>query len=114
MAKIVNITGHPVRMVTLDGDVISFPKRGGARIPQRRAGTNPVYDSESGQHVDAVKILSTGTVKNIPPPKEGVLYIVSRIVFMALPKRKDLLVPDGAQRDDRGNVIAARRFIRRM
>lgn len=112
MVNILNLTGHPVQMVTLDGQIIDFPKEPrAARIPQRRETVSPIHDSGTQQHIDAVEIRATGRVKGLPPPRANTMYIVSRIVFLALPHRTDLLVPDGAVRDKRGNVIAARRFI---
>lgn len=47
-----------------------------------------------------------GEVENLPDPQEGVLYIVSAMVFDNTP-RKDVVAPDTgptAQRNDKGHI----------
>jgi hypothetical protein len=56
-----------------------------------------------------------GRVVDLPEPCEGVFYLVSSLVFEAS-DRPDLLCPDTGKtcvRDEHGNVIAVRRFIRK-
>ena len=49
-------------------------------------------------------------VDRLPTKKEGVYYIVSRIVAEQYVERDDLLVPHELVRDEDGNIIGARSF----
>lgn len=51
----------------------------------------------------------------LPEPVEGVVYVVSQVVWTLLPERKDLVYPNSvhAVRDDNGNVIGVHAFIER-
>jgi hypothetical protein len=62
--------------------------------------------------IDGIAISSTswGETTDVPEYLEGTYYIVSQLVKNALPKRKDLLVPKGVIRDDKGNVIGCTRL----
>ena len=62
--------------------------------------------------IDGVPISSTqwGETTDVPEYIEGTLYIVSQLVKNALPKRKDLLVPKGAVKDDKGNIMGCTRL----
>lgn len=51
---------------------------------------------------------SFGEVEGLPEYKEGVYYIVSRMIRDALPDRQDLLVPEGIVRDEIGNIIGCK------
>lgn len=46
-----------------------------------------------------------GEVTNLPEPKEGVIYIVSTLVRLASPERKDLYSPAKPVRNEAGQVI---------
>lgn len=47
-------------------------------------------------------------VLNLPPRKEGVIYLVSRQVAEACPERDDLVIVDETIRDEKGEVIGAK------
>lgn len=46
-----------------------------------------------------------GEVTDLPAPREGTRYIVSRLVAEACKDRKDLVIPGPAVRDEDGRVI---------
>jgi len=62
--------------------------------------------------IEGVPISSTkwGETSEVPTYVEGTYYIVSQLVKNALPHRKDLLVPKGVVRDDKGNIIGCTRL----
>lgn len=49
-----------------------------------------------------------GEVENLPEPKKGTRYLVSRMVMEACPKRHDLLVPGECVRDEEGKIIGCK------
>ena len=55
----------------------------------------------------------TVTGNNLPPQKEGMLYLVSAMVLSALPERKDLIAPDtnNALRNEKGHIISVPGFV---
>lgn len=65
--------------------------------------------SPVGEH-DGVPLVRRvfGTLENLPKPQEGVIYIVSTLVRLQHPNRKDLASPADLERDERGNVVFAR------
>ena len=106
--ELVNLTPHPVKLITDGGKIVVLPSGKVARVKES------VSDSASirilGKEVELVYI-RTGEVENLPEPEAGKLYIVSRPIAMALAgKRKDVVVPDDFIRDEKGNIIGARRL----
>jgi hypothetical protein len=57
-------------------------------------------------HIGAVPLLrgTYGDVTGLPEPAPDTIYIVSAMVRMALPDRKDLASPAGLVRDASGNI----------
>jgi len=102
---IINKTPHQVYLLREDKSILRvFPKSNGMiRVKEI------VVDIED---IDGIPISSTtwGKTSDIPKYIEGTYYIVSQLVKNALPKRKDLLVPKGAVRDDKGNIIGCTRL----
>jgi len=47
-----------------------------------------------------------GQVEGLPGPEDGTLYIVSALVRLALPERKDLVSPGECVRDSQGRVVS--------
>lgn len=103
--KIINKTPHAVYLLNLDGSILRvFPKSNGM------IRVNEIVTDIA--EIDGIPISSTtwGETNDVPDYMEGTYYIVSQLVKNALPKRKDLLVPKGAVRDDKGNVIGCTRL----
>jgi hypothetical protein len=103
--KIINKTPHAVYILNKDGTVLRvFPKSNGMiRVKET------ITDLEN---IDGIPICSTRWSRTMDVPEyiEGIFYIVSQLVKNALPKRKDLLTPKGAVRDEKGNVIGCTRL----
>ncbi len=77
-----------------------------------------VMTIEEEVHVDGIGFpcarQKVGNVTGLPPEDEERFYIVSRMVFDAVPDRKDVVVPDTgktAVRDKSGNIVAVTRFL---
>lgn len=51
-----------------------------------------------------------GVEPPLPEPRAGTVFITSRVVAEHFPERADLVWPDGLVRDERGEVVADRRF----
>ena len=103
--KIINKTPHAVYLLDTDHSILRvFPKSNGM------IRVNEIVEDIGV--IDGVPISSTswGETNEIPNYVEGTYYIVSQLVKNALPRRKDLLVPKGAVRDDKGNVIGCTRL----
>lgn len=103
--KIINKTPHAVYLLNADGSILRvFPKSNGM------IRVNEIVE-DIGE-IDGIPISSTnwGETNEVPEYIEGTYYIVSQLVKNALPERKDLLVPKGAVRDDKGNVIGCTRL----
>jgi hypothetical protein len=105
MKKIVNLTQHDVNIIEDGKEINSFPKCEG-EIP-RVSIEDKVVSSINGIDIFNVEL---GEVKNLPKPKEGHVFIVSRMVVEAVEKRNDLINPHGLVRDDDGQIIGARGF----
>lgn len=99
---IINIKGHGDATVAIKPEAIP------ARCVQKNVFVGhveyqgekfPVFRSEFGK------------VENLPEPKEGVKYVVSKVVADAvLGTRDDILIPGPAIRDDKGRTIGADGF----
>lgn len=102
----INCTPHPINLVGQDGSVNTLPK--GEVVP-RLSQSNKIVDV-----VDGVSITETqfGDIQDMPEPKDGVLYIVSRLVLSAAKGRNDLVVPNELVRDDNGNIVGCKSLAR--
>ena len=106
-AVIVNLTPHAVNIVGNDNSVaITIPASGNvARCSQ----TIDIIGSITTNSVSIpISSSSYGEVVDLPDPKPGYYYIVSRLVMSACPARQDLLCPNDLVRNDAGQVIGCR------
>ena len=91
-----NMTGRVVRTIPVSGIV--------ARVYQQETAAGDV---------DGIPlvILKAGTVQDLPKPRVGTYYIVSRSVQEALPERHDLIVPTHMVKSpDRRTIIGCSAF----
>ena len=105
--RIVNLTPHPVTIIKADGTVVNFPPTGNvARV---------FVDFVKRGSINGIDVVETvlGGVYDLPPPKRGTTYVVSRMVLNACPRRWDLVTPHNLVRDYRGVVLGARCFVRK-
>lgn len=100
--KIINLTPHIVTICREDGTLIQeFESQGLTRLTQKT-----IIIGE----VNGIPITKTefGEVEGLPKQKEGIMYIVSRLILTACTDRSDLLVPNELVRDDKGNIIGCK------
>ena len=104
---IVNLTPHAVNIINNDNSVAITIEASGnvARCSQ----TIDIVGSITVNSI-AIPVSSSsyGEVVDLPAPKPGYYYIVSRLVMSACPNRQDLLVPNDLVRDEAGRVIGCR------
>lgn len=105
MARLVNLTPHPIHLVDESGNILkTFQSEGLVRL---KAST-----VDAGYQLDGCRITKTvfGEAEGLPEYSEGNFYLVSQLVKSALPERKDLLVPAEVVRDANGNILGCRSF----
>lgn len=106
---LVNLTPHAINIITDGGTVTVAPSGQVARVQvsQTVVGNITFNDMQ-------VPIMDTvfGDVEDLPPPQDGVMYLVSRVVLSASPGRNDLVVPHDLVRDDEGRIIGAKALAR--
>ncbi len=106
---LVNVTQHPI-VIRLDDEreLILQPSGVHARVT-----TEQTVVAEA----DGVPIVATrfSEIRDLPEPKEGVLYVASTLVAQAAARigRSDVVSPDTgptAIRDSNGQIVAVRRL----
>jgi hypothetical protein len=115
--RIINLTPHELNVYDSEGKIIlSIPPQRDVAIPRVQVRSEIVGKIE----VDGVRIpvrrVVYGDVENIPPEREGTIYVVSTLVTLALREkgveRRDLLSPDtnadSVIRDSSGRVLGVR------
>ena len=100
-SRIKNLTPHTVTIITGKENIIYMPI-----YPTPRLSTKTEFIGA----IDGVPLTKTvfGEVQDLPPKKEGVYLIVSRLVLSACPTRTDLLVPNELVRNDKGQIIGCK------
>lgn len=105
--KLINLTPHDINIVAEGTSIIleTIPVSGVvARVCQQETAAGDI---------DGIPlvVLKAGTVQDLPKPKTGTYYIVSRTVQEACPDRHDLLVPTWMVRSaDRRTIIGCAAF----
>src|SRR5690606_12142142 len=105
MANIVNLTPHPVTLVTANGDeVVIQPEAVPVRIPAETKPAGEIND------IPVVEERLGNADDVLPAPQQGVVYVVSRPVAERA-NRPDLLVPTSVERVN-GRPVRARALAR--
>lgn len=105
---LVNLTPHPVLLWTDSAGTVRLPPSG--RVvrchtePDHLLGTVQV----DGHPVPLVINNVTPAVPGLPEPEEGVLFVVSRLVALATPHRRDMVFPHDPVRDHTGRTSGCR------
>ena len=104
--KIVNLTPHPVSVISPDGSMRIFPPSG---TVARVESTAIQVDTISGIPVMSVKF---NALQNLPDPEPGTVFIVSAITAQAAKQagRSDCVIVNDAVRDSDGRIIGCRSF----
>lgn len=109
--RIINLTPHQVTVRTESGDRVFEPSGQVARV---------TVSSVQIDEIDGIPIFSQtfGEIEGLPEPQEGTIYIVSLVVRQAAQAqgRTDVVSPDtspqGAIRNEQGQIVAVRGFVR--
>ena len=103
MKAIINLTPHPIVIVSDDGNVIRTINPAGtiARVSARTIRTG---------EFDGIPLSATefGEVVDLPEPIEDTVFVVSSIVASRVPHRSDVLIPNESVRDEKGRIIGCR------
>jgi len=116
--RIINLTPHELNIYDSEGKIIlSIPPKEDTPIPRVSIKSEVVGTIEVVEGVRIpVRRVVYGDVENIPPEREGTIYIVSTLVTLALREkgveRRDLLSPDtnmdSVIRDSSGRVLGVK------
>ena len=99
-AHLVNCTPHDINIKLSDEDGF-FTIAPSGFLPRCKTEYNTVAQVVAGGDAFNIRERYFGEVKDLPDPKEGTLYIVSRIVAEAMSGvRNDLLMVDGTIREE--------------
>ena len=113
--RFVNLTPHALNIELRAGDIFILPPSGTvARVAmetRKRGGL-----ALPGFGVVNLTTTVPGEVTGLPPPvvrggEEGVWYIVSALVRLAVPERRDVLSPGDLIRDENGNPRGCRGLV---
>lgn len=103
----INLTPHDVNLLNEDNEVIlTLPK---CDEPPRLKEETVVVGEVNGFPITKTVF---GVVSYMPKAVKGVYYIVSRLVLLACPKRKDLFSPNEIVRDENRKPLGCKSFTR--
>lgn len=93
-----NLTPHDV-VVRWPGGERRLPSEGIARVDDQ---------AQPGEPVCGLPVVDVhpGAALDLPDPEPGVTLLVSRVMALAVPERRDLVFPFGEIRDDGGQIVA--------
>lgn len=108
MARIVNLTTHPITVYAADRPIASWPPSGPlARLAEIRRDAEPLSTDQGD--IPVTEISYAPEVLDLPAPAAGTAYIVSR-VLAAQVRRDDLYFPFDEVRDGAGRIVGCRGF----
>ena len=138
--EIINLTPHEIRLVwEKNGEeydsVILSPSSNPARVEMEREKVEevelkiqvpPLWSNEDVHEINSrgcdesyyytypinINRVTVGKVYNLPEPRDGVLYLVSRQVAEACPQRQDLVIVDETIRNEKRQIIGAKSLAR--
>lgn len=108
--RFLNLCPHGVGYEDPKGKTVIYQKMGLV------ARSNSTISSAGSIMVDGIEILlnkiNQGDTESLPAPRDGTIYIVSRIIRENNPHRKDLISPSMKDRvyDEKGDVLYVRSF----
>jgi hypothetical protein len=116
MPELINLTPHPVTLLTSSGEPVELMPSGSvARLVWAPAGSERI--EVEGNSVEVLSAIGLPIVTGLPEVRPNVLLVVSALVALHYPYRPDLVFPatgpgDGAERDERGQITGIRRLRR--
>ena len=104
---LVNLTPHPINILTREGGEYVIEPSGSVARVQEVVLKTVSCKLPNGEHVAGRKV-STGQVVNLPEADDENIFIVSRPVALAVLGRQDIMVPDDFVRDEGGRILGCR------
>ena len=103
--RLINLTPHPV-VLRVGTEAVTLPPSGvvaRTTTVEEPVGTVTIQD---GLGIPVIRVVY-GRLEGVPPPQEGIGYIVSSLAAQAAPERRDLFIPARPIRDEQGRIVAA-------
>ena len=97
--RIINLTGHAINLRTKEGTLVRYFRPYPIKIVLKEV-------KEHAGILDGVRIEKVSYTRPdwMPKVKEGVYYIVGKIVKAYFPEREDFLVPCSVVRNEKGHI----------
>jgi hypothetical protein len=115
--KCINLTEWHNVVLLVDGEKLIIPPSGKVvRINYSIERREPLYDAVTGFKIPVIRKHIIGC-ENLPPPEDGVIYIVSAMVRHEFPSRQDLMSPDTgptACKDSDGHVVSVQSLVQNI
>lgn len=108
--RFLNLCPHGVGYEDPNGQTVIYRKIGVV------ARSNSTISNAGSVKVDGIEVvlnkINQGDTESLPAPRDGTMYIVSRIIRENNPNRKDLVSPSLKDRvyDEKGDVLYVRSF----
>ena len=101
--NIVNLTYHAIRILAANGtEITTLPPSGTViRVTLKRVQVGVVNQIP-------VYISCYGKVDGLPDPQRGTVYVVSALVRLAVPDRRDVMSPGELVREAKGQPVGCR------
>jgi len=113
----VNLTPHPVVIMTAGAETVTLPSAGVARVSSTSIEVAGIPVPGVGDdYIPIVSYPIYGAVEDLPAPSEGTAYIVSILVLAQCAGRRDVYAPatgpkDAAIRDKDGRITGVTRLV---
>jgi hypothetical protein len=115
LVKLVNLTPHPITLVTGDFRLTIPPSGQVARREEKTVFCGNLDVAAEGffNNNFPVRLVRTeyGEVTGLPEPQPGTMYIVSAMVRQAVPDRRDVVSPGALVRDAEDKVIGCQELV---
>ena len=111
MTTYINLTPHPLSIFDEQGAlVLSLSPAAGMRTPRVSQINERVAEAEAETPNGVVPVYRPqfGEVTDLPPRRNGYIYIVSRMVRSAVQGRSDIVCPGLPIRDELGRITGAK------
>lgn len=110
--KLVNLTGHPLRM---GESAVVLPAEGIARVETQMQETGEIVyfetvEGSEGTELPIINIRHVG-VRGLPAAEDNTLLVCSSLVSEFM-QREDVVAPGRVKRDERGYVVSCNAFYR--
>jgi len=102
--EIINLTGHEINIVSKDGKEIikTFPTKGMVRIENKEVAKGELLDGVPNIDIEF------SVPQWLPEKKDGVIYIVSKIVCERCADRDDFYMVASSIKDESGKILGVK------